>query len=115
VWALPASLVGLVLLVAGGGMARGRTAMVDGVVESSGPWIRWGLRHLTLVDADAAAITLGHVVLGRDAEALEWTRAHERVHVQQYERWGPLFIAAYVAASIWEWACGGDPYRDNRW
>jgi hypothetical protein len=49
----------------------------------------------------ALAITFGHVVLARDEAALTLTRMHERVHVRQYERWGPAFIPAYVLASAW--------------
>jgi hypothetical protein len=43
------------------------------------------------------AITLGHVVLATTESALKKTRSHERVHVRQYERWGPFFIPAYLA------------------
>jgi hypothetical protein len=71
------------------------------------------LSHLTVVRGGVAAITFGHVVLGRDGDALEWSRAHERVHVTQYERWGPFFLPAYAAASLWALARGGDFYRDN--
>jgi hypothetical protein len=35
------------------------------------------------------------------------------VHVRQYERWGPLFIPAYFAASGWAWWKGGHAYLDN--
>ena len=28
-------------------------------------------------------------------------RAHERVHVRQCETWGPLFVPAYLTASLW--------------
>ena len=45
-------------------------------------------------------MTLGHVVLGRSAAALAETRAHERVHVTQCERWGPFFVPAYAASSL---------------
>ena len=45
--------------------------------------------------------------------ALAWSRTHERVHVAQYERWGPFFLPAYVAASLWAFARGGDFYLDN--
>ena len=31
----------------------------------------------------------------------------------QYERWGPLFLLAYPAASAWAWLRGRRPYRDN--
>jgi hypothetical protein len=35
------------------------------------------------------------------------------VHVRQYERWGPLFVPAYVLCSAVIWSRGGDAYRDN--
>ena len=60
-----------------------------------------------------AAMTLGHVVLGRTASCLDVCRTHELVHVRQYERWGPLFIPAYLACSLAIWFRGGDAYRDN--
>jgi hypothetical protein len=58
-------------------------------------------------------MTLGHVVLGRTASALDVSREHELVHVRQYERWGPLFIPAYLLCSALIWFRGGDAYRDN--
>ena len=51
-------------------------------------------------------MTLGHVVLGLDRDALEWSRDHERVHVRQCERWGPLFLPAYLLASAYLWFRG---------
>jgi hypothetical protein len=59
-------------------------------------------------------MTLGHVVLGLNQKALADTRAHERVHVRQCERWGPLFLPAYGLASAVAWARGQDAYRENR-
>jgi hypothetical protein len=58
-------------------------------------------------------MTLGHTILGRDRESLEVSREHEHVHVRQYERWGPLFIPAYLGSSAWMWLRGRDAYRDN--
>ena len=58
-------------------------------------------------------MTLGHVVLGRDLHCLESTRAHERIHVRQVERWGPLFLPAYALASLMAFSRGGHPYHDN--
>ena len=40
-------------------------------------------------------------------------RCHEHVHIRQYERWGALFVPAYLAASAWQGLRGGAPYRDN--
>jgi hypothetical protein len=75
--------------------------------------LAWTLRRLVPLDGGALALTLGHVVLGRDASALAATRAHERVHVRQYELWGPLFLPAYALASVVALVAGGHPYRDN--
>lgn len=58
-------------------------------------------------------MTLGHVVWGQDAKCLARSRDHEHVHVRQYERWGPLFIPAYLLASLIAWRRGLDPYMDN--
>ena len=58
------------------------------------------------------AITFGHVILCVD-HADERLLAHEMVHVRQYERWGPLFIPVYLAASGFAKARGGRAYADN--
>ncbi|MHC4946851.1 MAG: hypothetical protein ACYTG1_01120 [Planctomycetota bacterium] len=58
-------------------------------------------------------MTLGHVVIGRSSAALEQSRLHERVHVRQYERWGPFFIPAYLVSSLVSLLRGRRPYRDN--
>jgi hypothetical protein len=59
------------------------------------------------------AMALGHTVLGQTAAALDISRAHELVHVRQYERWGPLFGPAYLGCSLFLWLRGKRPYRDN--
>lgn len=111
-WAGPMTIVGLAFAILAAG--RGRVAIVEGVLEAHGPWLCWALSRLIPMSGGAAAITFGHVVLGRDAESLAITRPHERVHVEQYERWGPLFIPAYLLAGLWECARGRHPYFDNR-
>jgi hypothetical protein len=58
-------------------------------------------------------MTLGHVVIGRNQDALNGTRAHERVHVRQCERWGPFFIPAYLTMSAVTWFRGRRAYEDN--
>ena len=111
-WTLPTTAIGLCLgapaLVTGGKMQ-----WVDGVLEIHGGFVAFFLRRCTLLEGGASAMTLGHVVLGRDLPSLEWSRSHERVHVRQCERWGPLFLPAYVIASIAVKLRGGDAYRDN--
>jgi hypothetical protein len=111
-WALPTTAVGLlfvpVALLSGGGMR-----LVQGVVEIHGGLVRLFLEHCTLLKGGASAMTLGHVVIGRSRDVLDQTRSHERIHVRQCERWGPLFIPAYLGASLIIWARGGQPYLDN--
>jgi hypothetical protein len=111
-WASPATLLGLAVVILSGSLRNGRCAVVDGVLEAHGPVLRWALAHLTLMGT-VSAMTLGHVVVGVDRAALERTREHERVHVGQYERWGPLFVPAYLIASVWAMARGGHAYFDN--
>ena len=101
------------LLVMLGGLWRLRARVVDGVLEAHGPALAWLLWHLTLMPQGAAAMTFGHVVIARDRHSLESTRAHERVHVRQCEMWGPLFVPAYIAASLWALLRGRDFYFDN--
>ena len=111
-WTLPTTAIGL-LVAAVGLVSGGRARIVEGVLEVYGPAVAWLLRRATLLPGGASAMTLGHVVLGRDAETLDRTRAHERVHVAQCQRWGPLFIPAYLLAGAWMWLRGRDAYRDN--
>lgn len=108
-WAAPTTAVGL--LVALLALATGgRTRRVRGVLECWG-----GAPRLLLARRPfrASALTLGHVIVGASDRALERCRAHEHVHVRQAERWGPLFIPAYLAAGLWASLRGRHHYRDN--
>ena len=111
-WALPTTCVGLLFLTPTL-FGRVHARVVDQVVELHGGAVSFFLRHVTLLPGGASAMTLGHVVLGVDQLSLDVTRAHERVHVRQAERWGPAFIPAYLIASLLAWRQGRDPYRDN--
>src|SRR5262245_23260334 len=111
-WASPNSLIGL-LFVPTIFVASGGVRVVDGVLEVHGSLISWVLRHVVPMDGGAAAITFGHVVLGRDEEALAFTRVHERVHVRQYELWGPAFIPVYLLAAMWGLVTGTGMYSGN--
>lgn len=112
-WALPTTAAGLLVFVLAAMRGRVRHQVVTGVLEVHGGLVTWFLTHGTLLENGACAMTLGHVVLGRDAYQLERTRDHERVHVRQCERWGPLFIPAYLAASALIALRRGRPYEDN--
>lgn len=112
VWALPNTLLGMLFvlptLLSGGGVH-----LVQGVVEIHGGVAALFLRYCTLLRGGASAMTLGHVVLGKTPWLLNATRDHERVHVRQAERWGPLFVPAYLLSSLIIYFRGGRPYLDN--
>lgn len=101
------------LIVAFALLRRGRVALVDGVIEAQSPLLHAALTRLTPLAGGADAITLGHVVIGKNDQALERTRPHERVHVRQCELWGPLFVPAYLVAGICALTRGRHPYFDN--
>jgi hypothetical protein len=110
-WASPATVVGLALsaiaLCAGA-----RVRCIGGVIEVGGGPLRTLTSRLPSC-ASFAAITFGHIVIGVDHDVLREVREHERVHVQQYERWGLLFFPLYVGSSVIQLLAGGNPYRDN--
>jgi hypothetical protein len=110
-WASPNSLLGL---AAGMMMAilGSRARVVRGVLEFSGGVIGSLLMSRRLA-CPFRAVTLGHVILATDDVSLERSRVHEHVHVRQYERWGPFFLPAYFASSLWQLFRGGHCYRDN--
>jgi hypothetical protein len=112
IWASPNSLIGLlflpIVLFTNGGVQ-----IVDGALELHGSFISWVLRHCVPMPGGAWAITFGHVVLGRHKEALSRTRIHERVHVRQYELWGPAFIPAYLVAAMWGFVTRAGVYHGN--
>lgn len=111
-WTLPTTSVGLLVAVPTlltGGRARWHT----GVLEVDGGFAAFLLARLVPLPGGATAMTLGHVVIARDPAAHTRTRAHERVHVRQCERWGPLFIPAYLVTSLVLKLRGRDAYHDN--
>jgi hypothetical protein len=108
-WASPYTIVGITLGLVGK-WSGGSMRIVDGVIECEGPFLNWYLSHLPV---KAAAMTLGHTVIGCTTLHLEFTRRHERVHVRQYERWGPFMAPAYLAFSAVLWLRGRDPYLEN--
>lgn len=106
-WASPTTLVGLTagaLTLATGGHVQRRL----GTLEFHGGFSRWFAERNRF-----AAMTLGHVIIGRDPCALDSCRAHEQAHVRQVERWGVAFIPAYFLASAWAWSRGQHYYLDN--
>jgi hypothetical protein len=110
-WAAPYTalgvLAGLVAVLFG---ARWRVER--GVLEFVGGRVGRSLSRLPQ-PFGFSAMTLGHVILAVDGPALRTLRQHERVHVRQYERWGLLFLPAYLLSSLVQLLRGRDPYREN--
>ena len=110
-WAAPDTLLGillgLIMIVFGG-----RVHFIDGVAEFHGGWLGnfFASRPPPLC---FGAITVGHVILGTCHNELSVLRAHEHVHVRQYERWGVFFLPAYALSSLWEVCHGRNGYRNN--
>ena len=97
--------VGLAALATGG-----RLRVRSPVVEFYGGLTARLFEHLP---ARPMAMTLGHVILGRTAAGLDISHSHELIHVRQYERWGPLFVLAYLLCSLGLWLRGKDAYHEN--
>jgi uncharacterized protein (DUF2062 family) len=111
-WAAPNTVIGL-LFVPIVVLTKGGLQIVDGVMELHCSLIAVMLTYCVPLPGGACAITFGHVVLGRDEQSLAQTRQHERVHVRQYELWGPAFIPAYVLAALWGLITRSGIYHGN--
>lgn len=110
-WVSPNSLIGVVVgtvsLLFGGKvqLRRGCAEYYGGLVT--------GILNRVPPGAKTSAMTLGHTILGSSPQVLDRVRDHEQVHVMQYEKWGPLFLPAYLGSSMVLWVRGRDPYLDN--
>jgi hypothetical protein len=110
-WASPYTFLGLVL--GSIGLCTGGHARIRGrAIEFHGGAVKWIVTHLPHGQF-TLAFTLGHTILGQSDASLDIARAHETVHVRQFERWGPLMGPAYLLASLALWLAGRRPYRDN--
>lgn len=111
-WAAPLTLFGLPLLLLAFGR-QGNIQARDGILEAHSPVLAGLLTRWVPVRGGYAAMTVGHIVVGRNQACLEATREHEREHVRQSEWLGPFFPVAYLLASLWAAARGGCAYADN--
>lgn len=104
-WAGPTTILGLAAALASLALPR-----VDGPIALCPA--RRGFARWFLARRGYCAVTLGHVVLVTP-DAPPDVLTHEMVHVHQCERWGPLFVPAYVVAMLVTRLRGGDPYWNN--
>ena len=110
VWALPVTMLGLMLSML---FARLESVDEEGLlhfVVQSGTPLAWYMRRFHV-----AAFTVGAVVTYSGADGPRQIRLvrHERAHVLQTLVLGPFFLPLYALASLWQLARGGHPYRDN--
>jgi hypothetical protein len=112
-WAAPTPVVAAILFLPVTWLTGGGCRIVQGVLEIYGGFAAFFLRRFVPLPGGASAMTLGRVVLGRDRNVLDLTRAHEHVHVRQADRWGPFWVPAYLLASLVQMLRGLKPYRDN--
>jgi hypothetical protein len=111
IWVLPNSLIGLSVGLIGV-MSGGGYQVRRGCLEFYGGFVTFMLKRIG-VGQGVLAMTLGHTIIGQDQSGLDLARDHEQVHVVQYERWGPIFIPAYLSCSACLWLLNKDAYRDN--
>jgi len=101
------------MLFAALAMCGGATLQpVQGALEVAGGRL---LRSILKLPSSVrfTAITFGHIIIGVDHAFLSSARAHEHVHVQQYERWGVLLFPIYLASSVIQLLRGRHFYSDN--
>lgn len=111
-WVSPITLCCLPLVVLAK-VSGGGVALHSGVIEVWGGWVgAWLQCGIPLLGA-VNAFTCGHLVAGVSLPHLHASRAHERVHVAQFERWGVLFPLVYAFAGWQAYRRGGRFYWDN--
>lgn len=103
-WALPATLFGLLMTIVwyrphSWRLSDGCIEVLSRRIENNGKW---------------AGVTYGSlIVYGAECHrGLSTVRRHERGHVVQFMWLGPLMMPAYAIAFFWAWARGGD-HSDN--
>jgi hypothetical protein len=101
-WALPVSVLGMVLVLASGGGQTFRTGL-RWVVCLRWPW--WMGRF--------AGMGLGCFILLKPANPSYTLLTHEAEHVRQCFILGPIVIVLYPLLSLVAWVCYGSPYRFN--
>lgn len=110
-WVLPTSALAIPVVLMNQ-LVGGRVYVNSGVLEVEGRLVSWliGCRAV-----NASAITFGHIILYTDSLSRRRHRAHELVHVEQAEKWGPFFLPGYVLLAILQWFRSGRGYWDHPW
>ena len=110
-WASPCSAIGVALAafpLSAGGKAKWSAGALEVTYRCSLARCGKLARELPF-----RGIVFGHVILAVTRDELVVIGPHERIHVEQYERWGPLFFLVYAVSSLWQLASGHSPYWHN--
>jgi hypothetical protein len=113
-WALPLTLVGL-LLALPVMLWRGQVNLVRSskapALLFSGPLADYLLERHPF--GAMCAMAIGHVVIAERSSLTRRILTHELAHVRQAACWGILFPVVYLAASAWALLRGQDAYWNN--
>ncbi len=109
IWALPVTLVGLIVAVFGGSTLTKIHGVAMVFVVKPG-----GLIDRFFRSGRFDGLTIGACIFIADAWYLRYSRlmAHEYRHVMQVMTWGPLFPVLYYGSWLVAWARGGHYYED---
>ena len=111
IWSSPVGVLGLLGALLFRIARWGQLRVSDGAVEviARGPLARW------LADKQWAAFTLGWTIFYWKEEFADHPsiRRHEREHIRQFLRFGPLMLVLYPLLGVCVALGGGHFYRDN--
>lgn len=114
VWALPLTLVGLLLalpvLACGGEVRLVRSTRAPALLFSGRAADYMLERHPF---GAMCAMAIGHVVIAERSSLTRRILTHELAHVRQAACWGILFPFVYLGASGWALLRGQDAYWNN--
>ncbi len=85
IWAFPATALGLALVIPACAFGAS-VVIIDGALEVTGGGLAYASRLPRPLRFNA--ITFGHVIIGLNPQLLAACRAHEHVHVRQYDKRG---------------------------
>jgi hypothetical protein len=111
IWSLPLGALGVLGALLFRLLGWGQLRLSDGALEiiARGPLARW------MANNHWAAFTLGWTIIYWQEEFANHPsiRRHEREHIRQFLRFGPLMAVLYPLAGLLAAVGGGHFYRDN--
>lgn len=113
-WALPLTLLGVLLMMLPTLLLRGR---IDVVMRPTPALLVRGPLADRMLEGHPfgamCAMAIGHIVIAQRQGLTARILTHELAHVRQAAHWGFAFPVVYLAASIWAFLQGEDAYWNN--